>query len=573
MERRIRTVISTELLNRNLLALSSRESRLSSLLSTVSPPDDLIFRASRNQYPVPVVIRDGREFPLHSLFNPQKEAAKFSLEYPSGGYIIFLGFGCGYHIEPFLKRSSVNGILIIDNNIAQLRSLLSVRDFRKILLDSRVHLLMENSPREVGDYLLSHCFPAVTGDIQVIPLRSRMNLEKEYFTGIFNTVKETLNTLADDFTVQTSFGRKWFSNTLANLEPAEETRAVLPPVKKAVITAAGPSLEENLAAFPVPDEQTLIIATDTSYPALVKRGIRPDLVVSIDCQHVSYHHFLAGYDREIPLVLDLASPQGLARLSSSPFFFTSGHPFSIYINRKWRQFPEIDTSGGNVTHAAVSLASRLGARRITLMGADFCYPSGKSYARGTYIYPYFHSRSGRRSPGEHLFYDFVFRSPQLRRRTFGTETLYATRPLQEYRNRLEETYGSSSGFLQNLSPYAGDGESGLQPSGASEPVRPESPNRESVFFSAGPARCDWRSFLDSYRKDLEALPLPAAPVARYFEHLPGDKRTLWLTLLPAVASVRRSHGHELVDSSLLLAEAYHWTLDMIKKQIQKTTPA
>ena len=35
-----------------------------------------------------------------------------------------------------------------------------------------------------------------------------------------------------------------------------------------------------------------------------------DLVLSIDCQHISYHHFLRGYPSGAPLVLDLASPPG-----------------------------------------------------------------------------------------------------------------------------------------------------------------------------------------------------------------------------------------------------------------------
>jgi len=83
------------------------------------------------------------------------------------------------------------------------------------------------------------------------------HLEKKYFTEIFNTVKETLNALADDFTVQTSFGRKWFTNTLANMDPAEETTAILQPVRKAVITAAGPSLEKSLENFPAIEENII----------------------------------------------------------------------------------------------------------------------------------------------------------------------------------------------------------------------------------------------------------------------------------------------------------------------------
>ena len=123
--------------------------------------------------------------------------------------------------------------------------------------------------------------------------------------------------------------------------------------------------------------------------------------------------------------------------------------------------------------------------------------------------------------------------------------------------------------MQNLSPYWTGERGAAVPADSPEPGSA----RESVFFSAGAAFTDWRSFLEKYRRDLEALPLPASPVARYFEHLPPDKRRLWLTLLPAVASVRKIHGHEQVESSQLLEEAFLWTLEMIRKQFQNTMDA
>ena len=160
------------------------------------------------------------------------------------------------------------------------------------------------------------------------------------------------------------------------------------------------------------------------------------MVVSIDCQHISYNHFLQGYPEEVPLVLDLASPPVLTKLAPKLAFFTSGHPFSQYVNKHWRRFPVIDTSGGNVSHAAVSLADRLGAAKILLFGADFCYPEGKSYARGSYIYPYFRCRESRLSGLESLFMAFLFRGPAGSMERDGGR--YVTRSMLRYRERLEE---------------------------------------------------------------------------------------------------------------------------------------
>ncbi len=551
-------MISSELFNRNLLALASRESRLSSILSLASLPEDIEFRQSRSGHTIPVIIKDGREFPLHSTFNPIKEANKFAQKYNTGGYIIFLGFGCGYQIEPFLNRQNVNNILIIDTKPAHLKAQLKTRDLRKIFLDPRVHFLIDASPEAVRNYLLSHCFPVLTGDIQVIPLRSRLDLEFDYFKSTFRTVKETLSLLADDFTVQTTFGKKWFINTISNLKYAENMKSILEPISNVVITAAGPSLEAGLEIIKS-DKNSYIIATDTSYPALVKRNIRPDIIISIDCQHVSYHHFLSGFDPSIPLVLDLASPPALSRLTDTPLYFTSGHPFSIYLNKFWRKFPYIDTSGGNVTHAAISLAQYLGAKKIKLLGADFCYPAGKSYARGTYIYPYFHSCSTKFSPGESDFFNFVFDNKKLNKFRLGKETIYQTQPLKEYKQRLETTFNGSDLLIENLSPYIAfnkPGENNKLPIGNNL--------NNPRFFGAGPVYMDYREFIIKYTQDLMALPIPTNPVAGYFEKLSSEKRSLWLTLFPAAAAIRKQYSREVIDTAEILEKAYSWTLKVLQ---------
>ena len=552
-------MIYSKLLNRNLLSLSSRESNLSSRLSLTAPSAEVLVKESRNGFPVPVIKKDSREYPLHSLFNPQKEATRFAAEFPSGGYIIFLGFGCGYQIEPFLKRDSVNNILIIDFNLGYLKRQLEMRDFRKIFLDPRVHFLIDSSVADVRNYLLSHCFPVLTGDIQVIPLRSRINLDDKIFNDVFLTVRETLDSLANDFTVQTSFGKKWFTNTLTNLKKAEKTTAILNPITRAVITAAGPSLETDLDALKT--EETYLIATDTSYPVLRKKGIRPDLVISIDCQHVSYHHFLSGFDKTIPLILDLASPPGITRITQTPFFFTSGHPFSIYINRHWRSFPFIDTSGGNVTHAALSLANYLGAKVVDLIGADFCYPSGKSYARGTYIYPHFHSISDKLSQGEYLFLDFILRNNHLESQWSDEERIYHTYTLNEYRNRMTDSFSNLKMKIQNHSPYSSLTAS---PGTLENDIQNQNSPR---FFGSGPVINKWKQFIQSYYDKLKSLPDPNPPLADYFEKISQENRGLWLTLFPAAASIRKKYAKTGISSSEVLSLAFIWTMETLERYL------
>lgn len=550
--------MNTEFLRRNLLALSSRETNLSTRLSLVNADPAIQSHRAHSGSPVPLIAKGERRSPLHSLVNPEKEAQRFARQYPSGGYLIFLGFGGGYQIEPFLGREDITGILIIDNDLSAFKAILALRDYRRIFLDPRVHLLVDPTPEEVRGYLLTHCFPALFGNIQVIPLRSRIARSQQFFALAFQAVKESLGDLADDFTVQTSFGTRWFTNTLANMERAEGANALLPSIKEAIITAAGPSLERDLKLLPeLSAAGGYLIATDTSYPVLRNRGIQPDAVISIDCQHISYYHFLSGMDSSLPLVLDLASPPLLARLSNNPVFFTSGHPFSLFLNHNWRGFPQIDTSGGNVTHAAVSLAEKLGAQKVSLLGADYCYPRGKSYSRGTYIYPYFQCINNRKRTNEHNFYNFVFKNLQLLKFPHPEGPLLSTKPLKNYRERLWETLRERRIHLVNYSPYWEMPEF----KGA------EAERNPPALFGAGPVRQGWRNFLEKLFTDLKALPQPSTPTAFYLESLSSEEKTLWLTLLPALARLKQTSRAASDAKEVGLKEVRDWSCNMIRRYL------
>ena len=61
--------------------------------------DNTSFKTSRTGLIVPVILRDGREYSLHSLFDPEKEGARYAASVKGGGFIVVFGFGAGYHIK------------------------------------------------------------------------------------------------------------------------------------------------------------------------------------------------------------------------------------------------------------------------------------------------------------------------------------------------------------------------------------------------------------------------------------------------------------------------------------------
>ncbi|MDR3020730.1 MAG: DUF115 domain-containing protein, partial [Treponema sp.] len=326
---------------------------------------------SRTGETVPAIVQpDGNTKALHSLVDPKREAERLvSTTLEGTGFLVFLGLGGGFLPQAALEQTA-SIVLVIDFNITEL---LTINDYSCLRQNKRFSLLTDPSSENIKNFILENYIPSLHGGIKVIPLRTRTEFDQPLFDMAAETIKETIEIITADYSVQAHFGKKWFSNIIRNLQTAENMME-LPktPIQEAAVVAAGPSLDRQLAALAEHKSQKVfIICSDTALPVLLQNGIKPDMIVSIDCQHISYYHFFGcEAARNIPLVLDIASPPMLARLSNTPVFFASGHPLVRYICAHWFPFPMLDTSGGNVTYACLSLAEHLGAKRITLFGAD-----------------------------------------------------------------------------------------------------------------------------------------------------------------------------------------------------------
>jgi hypothetical protein len=516
---------------------------------------------------VPVAALQGREAPLHSLVDPEREASRLEAALPAGGFIVAFGLGAGFLLKRYLASSGTTGILVVEYSAPKLRAILEEIDLTDLFADARFTLILDPSPSELRESILSLYVPPLAGGIRGLPLRSRVDLDPEDFRSASDTLDSVLGSISDDYSVQAFFGKLWFKNAVRNLFAAERSSAPLPPVRRAAVSAAGPSLEEQIPALrEAQRDGAFLIATDTSLPALLGKDLRPDAVVSIDCQHISYYHFLGGIPKGIPLVLDLASPSTLCRLSDSVRFFSSGHPFCTYVSAHWRPLPALDTSGGNVTHAALSLAEALGAESALLAGADFSYPAGKSYARGTYIYGYFDQCHSRIAPMESLFTGFLFRGTDMDREA-GIDaggrpySRYLTKPLMAYREHLERFAERSP---MRVLPLEGKGVK------IRTPIEPKRIERKlKRVFAAGAAPCPASEFLRRYAGDLRALHSPRDPAIPYLGSLGNDERDLWTTLLPAASAFQREAGKSGIDAAVLLDMTRDWAVKTVEEALME----
>ncbi|MDR0374844.1 MAG: DUF115 domain-containing protein [Treponema sp.] len=502
-------------------------------------------KTARNNSVVPAIVDDnGADHALHSLFDPQKEAERLLGVRKDEGFLVFLGLGGGFSVAQALAcDKGVRLVLIVDYGREGLEELFSVIDYSSILSDPRVFLLIDPAAVEIEAFILERYQPALMNGMRVFPLRARIDVESAPFRAAEAAINGALKKVSADYSVQAHFGLRWFSNIIQNIQNIKNMGLARKDagqarwrdcfsersVKCASITAAGPSLDRSLPLLREQRTRRFIIATDTSLPALLAAGVEPDAVVSIDCQLWSYNHFFRR--TRAPLFLDLASPPALAERSSAPYFFSGGHPLSRLFSRAGTNMPELDVSGGNVTYAAVSLAEALGAETVELFGADFSYPSGAAYARGTWLHPFYGKRQNRFSPAETFFSHLIYRTPLEKRYADGSWR-YETPTLAMYRAKLEERQWA-----------------------------PQKTPRGAAHSSAALDAAHSAEFLAAYREKLRSLSF-----RRLFDdqRLVDDQRldpkdaVVIATLLPAAAALR--HREPELAGERLLEATREWCM-------------
>lgn len=193
--------------------------------------------------------------------------------------------------------------------------------------------------------------------------------------------------------VHVSFNNRDFStDNPETVERLERGRALLQsdadvaalfgtqPGRDVFVIATGPSLQQHLPRLlevAQRKERPLLICVDTAYVPLRNQGIRPDIVVSID-HRITRRHLPAPDSQGITLVyLPGQDAAMLADWNGPRYVGYSSSPMYAQISQ---QIPKARLFvGGSVIHPAVDLAVQMGAASITLFGADFAFPGGRTH--------------------------------------------------------------------------------------------------------------------------------------------------------------------------------------------------
>ncbi|MCR5763743.1 MAG: DUF115 domain-containing protein [Treponema sp.] len=374
---------------------------------------------------------------------------------PAEGFFLVIGIGAGYHIKNLLNNLTKYCIVAVE---ADKESLGYCRNFPIVKEISENKNIILCSKENLPLILLQNYIPSKYGNFYTFSQRAWQNENPAEYNKIETIVKETLKNISNDFSVQAHFGKIWQRNIIINLKDFKKNPSLKLNTKlTAAIIAAGPTLDYSIEKLKQNRTSYYIITTDTAYSTLIKYGIAPDLVVSVDAQQVSVTHFYDcpinnGSNDKTYFIFDIctnpAIPSYVRNKGYPVFFFHSGHPLS-QLASEYAALPYVETGAGTVTIACCDTARLAGFKKIELFGADFAYSHGKPYTKGTYLETQFMTSATRIIPQEMKFTALMYRTPLQKKENSSEERAFVSDVLQRYEKTLFY-WAEKHGYKKNL---------------------------------------------------------------------------------------------------------------------------
>lgn len=327
---------------------------------------------------------------VHSKYDPLKEAAQLvkqaaadSAQEGVAGHHIHFGFGLGYLAEADLSRGDAP-LLIYEPNPTFFKAALESRDLGDLWRSQRVFV----RTTEKGFRALLRRHIGAMNQIQFLinPFHRRVYSEGLRF--LLETVKSERNragvlrkaeeTVYKFFIASTIRSFPWWSR-LRDVGLLRDRFKGVP----AVIVAAGPSLEKNLAALVPFRERVLVFAMARSVRLLERYGIEPHFLVHTEAKdYAALIHGCTNLTRTVFLLSEQCHAEFYRY--PHPLTLTYQNPANLFSRWVVNRFSGLQRTylptAGSVATEAFSLATLFGCSPVVLLGQDLGSRQGSHYA-------------------------------------------------------------------------------------------------------------------------------------------------------------------------------------------------
>lgn len=308
------------------------------------------------------------------------------------GLIYLIGMGMGYTAMALVQNKPDMRFLAIFEPDAEIFSqVLHVTDLTAVLSDPRVLISIGENP-DLNRFLA----PA-----RNVLMTESLCYRKHLPSFSLNPAYERLSRIVFDYTslhvisggTLSSYGRLFFRNRLLNLRTLHhyslfESLKNIFHGRPAILVGAGPSLNMNARYLKYAKGKAVIICVDSALPALVRNGVTPDFVTTMDAFEFSYEKIAdqATFGKGISLIctpiVNVKAPK-IFPAEHMFWAFTEGEP------DKWMNEisggREAITGAETVAHLNLFSAMMMGCSPIVFVGQDLAYSTSESHATHTVL--------------------------------------------------------------------------------------------------------------------------------------------------------------------------------------------
>ncbi|MSR42011.1 MAG: DUF115 domain-containing protein [Phycisphaerales bacterium] len=383
---------TASLLERNLAALALRNPELAERLATVTAADVTWVTAADG-----VLSGIYATQTLASRHAPREEAEQIAarVDLREKATTVVLGFGFGYHIAALATRVLRSGLIVVlEPDFALLRAVLERIDHSAWLSASNVFIFDGSEETSVFVDRLGGSEAILTMGVHILehpPSRQRLgNSPKKFLECMTELVRGARMTVSTALVRSTQTIQSVFRNARpyvggAGLAPLKG----IAQGRLGVVVSAGPSLRRNLHLLAQPGvrDRCIIIAVQTVLKPLLKEGIRPHFVASLDWHRIS-KRFFEGLQHEdvcdTTLILDPQANPVVAHSYAGPVRCIGASHFDKLLGPLAKPKGDLP-AGATVAHLCYQIARYLGCDPVALIGQDLGFTDGLYYARGTAI--------------------------------------------------------------------------------------------------------------------------------------------------------------------------------------------
>lgn len=329
-------------------------------------------------------------FYLQSSYDPIKEAKRIAeKEYCVGNLHVLFGLGLGYTaVELAGKLKDEERLIIIEPNI-ELFTYLNTNDYLDPLNDNeKVRILVGFDSRELESLFRQLIIGEFFGRVRIIEGANYSKIYPNELKSLYEAVRNASKYTITNINTINFFSKKWQENFIYNFRDAWKTVPLSRFKNKltcpVVIASSGPSLSKQLELLKEIRDRVLIICAGSTINPLLKSGITPHLIVTVDGGDNNYEHFSKAAFGAIPMAYSFNVHKGIPRIHQGYKIVFNGnvHAMSDWVDEVYGEELGIVQGGASVANYCFDIALQLSSGPICFIGQDLAYTNNQTHAEG-----------------------------------------------------------------------------------------------------------------------------------------------------------------------------------------------